>query len=127
MEESYKKDIAFEPVADSTAHIKQVYNDNDEIKYQSSSKTNQFAVFSEIFYDRGWKATIDGKEAPIVKTNYVLRGLAIPAGEHTILFEFRPASYYNSVKAAVSASFLIWVLLVAAIVAGLRKRRKETA
>ena len=127
VEESYKKDIAFEPIADSTAHIKQVYNDNDEIKYQSSSKTNQFAVFSEIFYDRGWKATIDGKEAPIVKTNYVLRGLAIPAGEHTILFKFRSASYYNSVKAAVSASFLIWVLLVAAIVAGLRKRRKETA
>lgn len=122
VETKFKKDITFEPVADSTARIRQVYNDNDEIKYQSSSKTNQFAVFSEVFYDRGWKATIDGKEAPIVQTNYVLRGVAIPAGDHTIMFEFKPASYYNSVKAAVGASVFIWLLLLGAVVAAIRRK-----
>ncbi|WP_026769774.1 YfhO family protein [Asinibacterium sp. OR53] len=126
VENRFKKDIPFEPVFDSTAHISQVYNDNDEIKYHSNSKTNQFAVFSEIYYGSGWKATIDGKEAPIVQTNYVLRGLAVPPGEHTIMFEFRPASYYNSVKASVGASFLIWLLLASAAVMEFRRNRSHS-
>lgn len=126
VESRFKKDIPFEPVFDSTAHISQVYNDNDEIKYHSSSKTNQFAVFSEIYYESGWKATIDGKEAPIVQTNYVLRGLAVPPGEHTIMFEFRPASYYNSLKASVAASFLIWLLLAGVAVMEFRRNRSHS-
>lgn len=125
VEDKFKTVIAAGPVADSTAAIRLVYNDNDEIKYQSSSKTNQFAVFSEIFYDRGWKATIDGQETPIIQTNYALRGLAIPAGNHTILFEFRPASYYNSLKAAVGASAFVWLLLIGALSTGFRKTRKK--
>ena len=124
VEESFKKDIPFEPVADSAAAVRLVKNDNDEITYQSTSKTNQFAVFSEIFYDRGWKAYIDDKEAPIVQTNYVLRGLAIPAGNHQVKFEFKPASYYNSNKAAVGASALIWLLLIGAIVSIVRKNKE---
>jgi hypothetical protein len=125
VENKFKNDIGAGPVADSTAWIKQVDNDNDEIKYLSSSKTTQFAVFSEVFYDRGWKATIDGKEAPIVQTNYALRGLAIPAGEHTILFEFRPGSYYNSLRMAIAGSAFIWILLLGAVVSSFRKTRKE--
>ena len=125
VEDKFKTVIAAEPVADSTASIRLVYNDNDEIKYQSSSKNNQFAVFSEIFYDRGWKATIDGQETPIIQTNYALRGLAIPAGNHTILFEFRPASYYNSLKAAVGASAFVWLLLIGALSTAFRKIPKE--
>jgi len=73
---------------DSTASISLVNNDNDFIEYRSASKTNEYAVFSEIYYDRGWKAYIDGKESPIIQTNYVLRGLAVPAGNHKITFEF---------------------------------------
>ena len=80
------KKIPFSPVEDSTASIKLIKNDNDIITYQSGSKTNQFAVFGEIYYDRGWKAYIDDKEVPIVQTNYVLRGLAVPAGNHAIRF-----------------------------------------
>lgn len=127
VETQYQKDIAFTPVADSTATITQVINDNDLIRYRTNSNTNQFAVFSEIFYDRGWKAYIDGKEAPIVKVNYVLRGLAIPAGSHEILFEFKPASYYNSTKIAIITSAPIWILLILAIFFSLRKKREEKA
>lgn len=125
--ESFKSSIPFTPVADSTASIRQVYNDNDDILYSSNSNSNQFAVFSEIFYDRGWKAYIDGKEAPIVQVNYVLRGLAIPAGKHDIRFEFKPASYYNSVKAAQISSALIWLLLLFAAWMSFRKSRKDLA
>lgn len=126
-EELYKKDIPFEPVPDSTASIVQVINDNDIIRYRSNSATNQFAVFSEIFYDRGWVATIDGKEAPIVKVNYVLRGLAIPAGNHEIVFEFKPSSYYKSIKIAVITSAPIWMLLILATFFSLKRKHEENA
>ena len=113
------------PVKDSAASIKLVYNDNDIIEYKSSSKNAEFAVFSEIYYDGGWVATIDGKESPIIRTNYVLRALQIPAGAHKIVFTFKPASFYNSNKAAIGASALIWILLIGAVVTTLRKP-KET-
>jgi hypothetical protein len=121
IEAGSKKDIAFEPVADSTASIRLIKNDNDLIQYESSAATNQFAVFSEIYYNRGWKAFIDDKESTIIQTNYVLRGLAIPAGKHQIRFEFKPASYYESKKAATVSSALIWVLFIAAVVGSFRK------
>ncbi len=62
----------------------------NKLKYVSQNKANGFAVFSEMYYKNGWKATIDGKQAPIVRVNYTLRGLEIPAGKHTILFTFEP-------------------------------------
>lgn len=60
------------------------------MKYEFNASGNQFAVFSEVYYPHGWKAYIDGKETPYCKTNYALRGLAIPAGKHTIDFIFDP-------------------------------------
>lgn len=102
----------FKPGYDSTAKIELISNDNDIITYSSQSGTNQFAVFSEIYYQReGWKAYIDDKESPIIRTDYVLRGLAIPAGNHSIRFEFKPASFYSSETIAIIASAIIWVLL----------------
>ncbi len=111
VEEAEKSKIAFIPVLDSTAKIQLIKNDNDIITYTSSSSTNQFAVFSEIYYDRGWKAYIDNKEVPIVRTDYVLRGLAVPAGNHSIRFEFKPASFYNSETISIIASAIVWLLL----------------
>lgn len=86
--------VSFAPHADSTANIALVQNLNDKIIYRSSAKTNGFAVFSEVYYPRGWKAFIDGKETPIARVNYVLRGMAVPAGEHNIEFRFEPTSYF---------------------------------
>jgi hypothetical protein len=85
--------IAFLPQYDSTASISLVQNLNDDITYKFTAPANQFAVFSEVYYPRGWKAFIDGKEAPIVKVNYALRGMAIPAGNHIITFNFAPQSF----------------------------------
>lgn len=126
IEQSLKANLTANPVKDSTAFIKLVSNDNDVIEYTSSSKNTEFAVFSEVYYDAGWVATIDGKESPIIRTNYVLRGLQVPAGQHKIVFEFKPASFYNSNKAAIGASALIWIMLLASAVISLR-RSKETA
>jgi hypothetical protein len=108
---------------DSTANISLLYNDNDIIEYKSHSASAGFAVFSEIYYADGWVATIDEKETPIVRTNYVLRGLVVPAGDHRIKFEFKPASFYNSSKAGIISSIFIWLLLIAAFVKAYKNRQ----
>jgi uncharacterized membrane protein YfhO len=108
---------------DSTSTIRLIKNDNDEVTYQSNSSTNKFAVFSEIFYDKGWKAYIDGKEVPIVRTNYVLRGLSVPAGQHQIRFVFHPASYYIGDKISLIAGLIVFGLLIAAIFVEVRGRK----
>jgi hypothetical protein len=126
LDEAVKGNLTAGTQRDSTAFIKMLYNDNDIVAYQSSSKNTEYAVFSEIYYDAGWTATIDGKEAPIVRTNYVLRGLQVPAGNHNIVFQFKPKSFINSNRAGIGASVVIWLLLIGAVVAGFRKP-KETA
>lgn len=125
VESAYKSSIPFMPQTDSVAAIRLIKNDNDDITYESNSSTNQFAVFSEIFYDRGWKAYIDNKETPILKANYALRGLAVPAGKHNIRFEFRPASYYKTTSITVAASALIWLLLVFLAIKTFILKKKE--
>lgn len=90
VQESFKASVPFMPQYDSAAKIQLVKNDNDVVTYTADAATNQFAVFSEIYYKAGWKALVDGKETPIVKVNYVLRGLALPAGKHNIEFRFEP-------------------------------------
>lgn len=92
IDEKFKAAVPFQPVYDSTASIKLIENLNDEISYEFNAASNQFAVFSEVYYPHGWEAYIDGKKTPYCKTDYALRGLAIPAGKHNIKFVFDPAS-----------------------------------
>lgn len=127
IEDTFKTLVPFTPVADSTASIQLIKNDNDLITYKSSAKTNQLAVFSQIYYDRGWKAYVDGKESPIIKADYALRVLALPAGNHEIRFEFKPASYYNSSIYAIIASVLVWLTVIAAIVVTARQNKNNPA
>ena len=100
-----------------------VRNDHDEVLYKAESASGSFAVFSEVYYPHGWKAYIDGKDAPILKTNYVLRGLYVPAGSHEIRFVFKPASYHKSVSASIASSAAVWILLLASGFLFWKKRR----
>jgi len=122
VQDKYKKDIPFSPAFDSTATITLDNNDHDIVTYSFKAATNQFAVFSEVFYDRGWKAFIDGKESPIIKTNYVLRGLAIPAGQHKIEFRFEPASYVMGRKITGISQIILLVLFAVGIAMEWRRR-----
>lgn len=88
IDQSFKSKVPFEPVYDSVAYVKLIKNDNDDITYDFNSATNQFAVFSEMYYSKGWEAYIDGKQTDYCKVDYVLRGLAVPAGKHAIEFKF---------------------------------------
>jgi len=116
-----QKLVSYAPSANPSDSIWLVKNDNDEVTYQYNASSNRFAVFSEVFYDKGWKASIDGKELPIIRTNYVLRGLSLPAGQNkTIKFVFHPSSYYTGEKVALFGSIVIWLLIIGAIVQAYR-------
>jgi len=126
VDERFKATVPFSPVYDSAAYIKLIENKNDEIKYEFNAATNQFAVFSEIYYPHGWKALIDGKEVPYCKTNYALRGLAIPQGKHTIDFVFNPKSV--SVGEDITRySHLISIVFVLFCLFMVWKNRNKTA
>src|SRR5450432_373177 len=115
VENIYKDKIPFMPVKDSTASIRLIENLNDKISYAFKSKTNQFAVFSEIYYDKGWNAFIDGKPTTYCRVNYVLRGMPVPAGDHTIEFRFEPKTYILGNQLSVWAAIITYLLLIAAI------------
>ncbi|WP_416171472.1 YfhO family protein [Algoriphagus boritolerans] len=90
-------------------------NAPNELKYQASMSQGGMAVFSEIYYPKGWTATIDGKEAPILRVNYLLRGLEIPAGKHEVVFTFAPSSYYSTKTPMVIFQYLIVLTLIAGV------------
>lgn len=79
--------------------------------YKSRNASEGFAVFSEMYYPKGWKATIDGKEASIVRTDYALRGLEVPAGNHTIEFRFEPEVVKTGGNIALTSNLLIVLLI----------------
>lgn len=81
----------------------------NKVTYSSSSQEEQLAVFSEIWYQPGWKAYIDGNEVDHIRVNYVLRGLTIPAGNHEVEFEFKPNSYFMGEKISLISSLLIFL------------------
>lgn len=96
---------------DSLASIKlEVYKPN-YLKYTSNNSNEGFAVFSEMYYKNGWKATIDGKETSIYNVDYVLRGLQVPAGKHTIEFKFEPEVIATGSKIALGSSILMLLLI----------------
>ena len=108
--------IPFTPVADSTASLKLVQNDLDKIDYSFSAKTNQFAVFSEIYYDKGWDVYLDNKQVDYVRVDYALRGMAVPAGQHSIEFRFEPRSFKMGMMLTTWFSLIIYGLLIAGLV-----------
>jgi hypothetical protein len=122
VQEKYKESVGAAPVYDSSATITWVENKNDVVVYKSSAASPQFAVFSEIYYDKGWNAYLDGKLVPHVKTNYVLRGMAIPAGQHSIEFKFEPKAVALSKTITTASTILLVLLLVAGAYVEYRKK-----
>ncbi len=99
---------------DSTATIRLIANKNNynpsRLVYKTSDlKNTQLAVFSEIYYPKGWDVYIDGEEVNYFRVNYLLRGLMIPKGEHEIVFEFKPNSFYVGNKIALGSSIIFLI------------------
>jgi len=95
---------------DISASIKMDSYAPNYIVYSTNSKTNQIAIFSEIFYDLGWQAYIDNKPIGHFRADYVLRGLKIPAGNHKVEFKYSLNSF--NIASIVSPVAVILMLLL---------------
>lgn len=111
--------------ADSASTIQLANYDSDFITYSVDAKKDELAVFSEIYYPKGWKITIDGQPAQMLRVNYTLRALPVPAGKHTVEFRFDP----QSIK--VTDSIAYFALLIMIVTAGyliyttVKRKKKE--
>jgi hypothetical protein len=97
---------------DSTAVITLDNYRPNRLTYKSSASVEQLAVFSEVYYQPGWKVKIDGEEASHFRADWILRAMRVPAGEHTIVFEFLPDRYIAAAYVASFSSFFILLLLI---------------
>lgn len=86
-----------------------------ELKYLTVSDKAHLAVFSEVYYDKGWNAYLDGKKVPHFRVNYILRAMIVPEGEHEIVFKFEPRSYYTGENISLIFSVIIGLLLFYAL------------
>jgi hypothetical protein len=75
---------------DSTAYIKLTDYKMNVLTYESQSNKDGFAVFSEVYYPKGWQAFLDGKAVEHYQVDYTLRGMPVPPGRHKIEFKFEP-------------------------------------
>lgn len=121
IQRKFESAVKFPPVPDSTASLHLIENLNDKISYSFSAKTNQFAVFSEVYYDKGWNAYLDGNKTDYCKVDYILRGMSVPAGQHTIEFRFEPSIYKLGNTVSVLSSILAYLFLITAIVMAFKK------
>lgn len=112
---------------DNASIILKSYKPN-ELIFTSKNENDGFAVFSDIYYPKGWVAKIDNKEVEIHEVNFLLRGLEIPAGEHTISFYFEAPSYEKGERLGFIGSIgLTLLLIVAAVQNFIIWNKKKTA
>ncbi|MDR1402654.1 MAG: YfhO family protein, partial [Tannerellaceae bacterium] len=105
----------FTPVTDPTATITLDNYYPDKLTYTSRTSSRQLAVFSEIYYQPGWIAYIDGKPAEHFRADWTLRAMLVPAGTHQITFEFRPAGFYAVSTISRYGGFFVLLLFISAI------------
>lgn len=110
--------------ADSVAQINIVEIKPAHLKYESVSSSNGVAVFSEIFYPKGWHAFIDGKESTILRANFVLRALEVPEGKHTIEFKFEPKPYTVGNTITMASGWVLLLVVLGSLGVAMKKDSK---
>ena len=111
---------------DTTSSISLTSYKPNDLVYASKADRQQLAVFSEIYYDKGWNAYVDGKLTPYVRANYVLRAMLVPSGNHTIEFKFEPKSFYTGDKISLFSSIIILLIFIGTIGFGIWKYLKPS-
>lgn len=119
--------IDFEPApidSASTARVEVASYAPDEIVLNVETDAPRLLVLSEIFYPAGWKASIDGEEAPIYRTNHLLRAVPVTEGAQQVVLRFEPSSHRAGVWISASAVVLVYGLTVALLSLGWYRRRR---
>ena len=87
----------------------------NHLRYQYNSSSKQMVVFSEVYYDKGWNAYLDGDKVPYFRANYILRAMMVPEGKHIIEFKFEPKIWAIGEKVSFASSLLLILLVLGAL------------
>ena len=117
--------IGYTPKTDYSASIQLKDYKPNHLTYESNSSSEQLAVFSEIYYEDGWNAYMDGQRKPYLRADYILRAMRIPVGKHSIEFKFEPAKYYVRQKIAIASSLVLFGFLGWALFATFKKKDEK--
>lgn len=98
----------------------------NRLTYKAHSAKGGVALFSEVYFPWGWKATVNGKDVPIGRANYLLRAIRLPAGDSEITMTFEPESVKTANNISLASVALIYILIIGAIVTSIIKVRKES-
>ncbi len=110
---------------DSTAVISVEEHLPNYVKYMYDSPVAQATIFSEIYYDAGWNAYLDGNPVPHFRANYVLRGMVVPAGSHTIEFKFEPETYTKAATASTAGGLVVLAFVLLALYQRFKQPEEE--
>ncbi len=125
VDQRYSKEVPQSLQSDSVSTIELKSYDPKHMVYEANvASPEQFAVFSEIYYEGGdndWKTYINGKETDHIRVNYLLRGMTIPQGKHTIEFKFEPRSYIMGEKISLVFSIILALAVIAVVALGFKK------
>jgi hypothetical protein len=111
--------------SNSTAEVTLESYAPEEIRWSVNTDAPRFFVASEVYYPAGWNAYLDGERVPIHRTDYLLRGVHVPAGEHTLVMRFEPSADRYGRWIAGASTVLVYGGIVAFV--GIRVRRRWTA
>lgn len=117
----------FQPACDSSDVINLINYEPNKLMYEYTSRNKALAVFSEIYYPKGWNAFVDGQPAPHFRANYVLRAMILPEGNHKIEFRFEPVVYSMGETISLVSSLIVIALVLIAIFFEFWKTRKSQA
>lgn len=115
-------DGRFEDLLDTDLKHREVHGSVELTEYQPNRMTyqvnagqNSLVVFSDVYYEGGWHATVDGKPVPHLRANYLLRALPVDAGTHTVEFEFVFEPYEKGKSISLAGSILVVLLLLGSL------------
>ena len=117
----------FEPKPTSSGKISLSSYGPENLVYSFNSNQQEMVIFSEVFYhgNEDWVSFVDGVEKPHFRANYILRGMLIPSGEHTIEFKFKPRAYNLGENISLAGSGILILGLIALIIKSVRKPKED--
>jgi hypothetical protein len=109
VDEQFKSELdGFQLKKDGNATIRLTEYKPNHLTYESNTGAEQLALFSEIYYEDGWNAYVDGNLVPHFRANYVLRGMKVPQGKHSIEFKFEPKGYFTREKISFASCLILF-------------------
>ena len=112
-------------LSEAKDRIAMTYYSPNELHYHYKASADRPVIFSEIYYPKGWHASVDGKDLPLFRADWIFRGAVLPAGEHDIVMRFDPKVYPVSENVSKASSIALLLLVVLALAGVVVFREKE--